>query len=231
MYRDVGLEEKDSLGEALIKIYEDKKDTFIILIDEYDVLIREQVPQELFDEFLGFLNGLFKSDTLRPAISLAYLNGILPIVRDKIQSRLNNFQEYTFLNAGRFAEYVGFTDEEVKGLCKQYDIDYEKCRHWYDGYSLNGYELYNPESVVKCLEEGYFEGYWSKTSSYQVISDRLKHNYKGIKDDVVRMLAGEHIRVNITSFLNTMESFITKDDVYTYLVHLGYLAYNREEGT
>ncbi len=124
MYRDVGLEEKDSLGEALIKIYEDKKDTFIILIDEYDVLIREQVPQELFDEFLGFLNGLFKSDTLRPAISLAYLTGILPIVRDKIQSKLNNFKEYTFLNPGKFSEYVGFTNNEVKELCEKYGVDY-----------------------------------------------------------------------------------------------------------
>ena len=95
MYRDVGLEEKDSLGEALIKIYENKKDTFIILIDEYDVLIREQVPQELFDEFLGFLNGLFKSDTLRPAISLAYLTGLL-----KVNYPMND--ESTLRDAGCF---------------------------------------------------------------------------------------------------------------------------------
>lgn len=256
-YPDVDFSEKDSLGEVLIKVYDSTKDTFIILIDEYDVLVREQVSQALFDEFLSFLNGLFKSDTLRPAISLAYITGILPVVkedspngeslnrskprgshdqrswaeRDKIQSKLNNFKEYTFLNAGKFSEYVGFTDDEVRKLCAQYEVDYEECRHWYDGYSLNGYELYNPESVVMCIEDGYFEGYWSKTSSYQVIAERLKYNYKGIRDDVVRMLAGESIDVNVTSFMNTMDSFITKDDVYTYLLHLGYLAYNRDEGT
>lgn len=227
-YPDVDFDEKDSLGEALIKVYDSTKDTFIILIDEYDVLVREQVSQALFDEFLSFLNGLFKSDTLRPAISLAYITGILPVVkedspngeslnrskprgshdqrswaeRDKIQSKLNNFKEYTFLNAGKFSEYVGFTDDEVRKLCAQYEVDYEECRHWYDGYSLNGYELYNPESVVMCIEDGYFEGYWSKTSSYQVIAERLKYNYKGIRDDV-----------------------------YTYLLYLGYFAYNREEGT
>ena len=207
-YPEVDFDEDDSLGEALIRVYAGTKETFIILIDEYDVLVRERVPQALFDEFLSFLNGLFKSDTLRPAISLAYITGILPVVRDKVQSKLNNFKEYTFLNAGKFSEYVGFTADEVRNLCEQYDVDYEECRHWYDGYELNGFEIYNPESVV-----------------------RLKYNYKGIKDDVVRMLAGESIDVNITSFMNTMDSFITKDDVYTYLLHLGYLAYNREDGT
>ncbi|MBQ9505410.1 MAG: AAA family ATPase [Lachnospiraceae bacterium] len=230
-YADISFEEKDSLGEALLKVYENTGDTFIILIDEYDVLVREQVPKELFDEYLSLLNGLFKSDTLRPAISLAYITGILPVVRDKVQSKLNNFREYTFLSAGRFAEYVGFTAEEVKELCQRYDVDYGECRNWYDGYTIGKYEIYNPESVVRCLDEGYFEGYWSKTSSYQVITERLKHNFKGIREDVVRMLAGEQVRVNVTSYMNTMDSFVTKDDVFTYLLHLGYLAYDREKGT
>ena len=48
-------------------------------MDEYDVLVRENVEQDLFNQYLDFLNGLFKSDTLRPAIALAYLTGILPI--------------------------------------------------------------------------------------------------------------------------------------------------------
>ncbi len=79
---------------------------------------------------------------------------------------------------------------------------------------MNGYELYNPESVVMCLEDGHFEGYWSKTSSYQVISDRLKHNYKGIKDDVVRML-GQDISVGrkvlrIRSFDDLSNGFIPR---------------------
>ncbi len=230
-YPDVDIPKSYSLGKSIQRVYERTGDTFIIIIDEYDVLVREQVSQKMFDEFLSLLNGLFKSNTLRPAISLAYITGILPVVRDKIQSKLNNFDEYTILSAGRFAEYVGFTSDEVKELCGKYGLDYEECRSWYDGYSLNGYEIYNPESVVKSIINRSFEGYWSKTSSYQVIAERLKYNYKGIRDDVVRMLAGESIDVNVTSFMNTMDSFITKDDVYTYLLHLGYLAYNREDGT
>lgn len=230
-YGDISIGEKDSLGETILKVYAATKDTFIILIDEYDVLVREQVSEKLFNEFLGFLNGLFKSDTIRPAISLAYLTGILPIVRDRIQSKLNNFDEYTMLDAGKFAEYVGFTSDEVQELCKSKSVDFKECRNWYDGYSQSGYEIYNPESVVKCITNSYFDSYWGKTSTYKVISDRLKQNFKGTRDCVIRMLAGESVDVNVTSYMNTMDSFETRNDIFTYLIHLGYLAYDRDTKT
>ena len=230
-YPNAGVLRNHSLGKSVQHVYEKTGDTFIIIIDEYDVMVREQVSRALFDEFLGMLNGLFKSNTLRPAISLAYLTGILPIVRDKIQSKLNNFDEYTVLNPGRFSEYAGFTADEVKSLCETYGVDYEECRCWYDGYQLNGYEIYNPESVVKCVRNKYFDSYWGKTSTYQVISDRLEQNFRGTKEGVIRMLAGESVDVNVTSYLNTMDSFASRNDVFTYLIHLGYLAYDRQTST
>ena len=75
------------------------------------------------------------------------------------------------------------------------------------------------------------ESFLSKTSTYQVITDRLKENYKGIKDDVVRMIAGESVKVDTGMYLNTMTDFVVKDDVLTYLIHLGYLAYNKDDKT
>ena len=219
----------DSLANNILKVYSDTGETFIILIDEYDVLVREQVPQTLFDEFLSFLNGLFKSSTLRPAISLAYLTGILPVVRDKIQSKLNNFEEYTILDAKELTEYVGFIPSEVEALCKEWGMDYEECRRWYDGYYQNGYEIYNPESVVKSMTGKKFSNYWGKTSSYRVINDRMEADFKGTKDAVIRMLSGEEVPVNVSQYLNTMDSFATLDDALTYLIHIGYLAYNEAE--
>ncbi len=221
----------DSLAESIMQVYSATGETFIILIDEYDVLVREQVPQALFDEFLSFLNGLFKSDTLRQAISLAYLTGILPIVRDKVQSKLNNFKEYTILDAKELTEFVGLIPEEVESLCREWGMDYEKCRSWYDGYYLNGYEIYNPESVVSCMQDKKFSNYWGKTSSYMVIGDRLEANFDGMKDAVVRMLSGENVPVNVTRYMNTMDSFKSRNDAFTYLIHVGYLAYNEEDET
>ena len=130
-FPEVEFEEEDSLAQCILRVYAAKKETFILLIDEYDVLVREtNVPKTLFDEYLSFLNGLFKSDTLWPAVSLAYLTGILPVVRDKVQSKLNNFEEYTILDADELAEFTGFTDADVQRMCEKYGISFEECRRW-----------------------------------------------------------------------------------------------------
>lgn len=203
----------------------------VIILDEYDVLVREQVDEELFANFLGFLNGLFKSDTMRPAIGLAYLTGILPVVRDKVQSKLNNFEEYTILDAMELAEFVGFTEPEVQTLCEKHDMDFEECRRWYDGYRQRGYDIYNPESVIKSIRHGEFDNYWSMTSSYLVISDYIQRNFAGTRDAVIRMLAGESVDVDKGMFLNTLGDFRDRNEVFTYLMHLGYLAYRKEDKT
>lgn len=230
-FTQVKFAENENFADMLMRVYAETRETFIIIMDEYDVLVREQVSEKLFTEYLRFLNGLFKSDTLRPAISLAYLTGILPVVRDKIQSKLNNFEEYTILSAGALSEYVGFTAQESQNLCKEYGLNYEDCRRWYDGYHISGFEVYNPESVVKSMLRGEFGSYWGKTSTYEAISERIRMNFAGTKEDVVQMLAGESVDVNVTRFMNTMNSFKTKSDVFTYLIHLGYLAYDKDTGT
>jgi hypothetical protein len=230
-FTKVKFEPNDTIAKCMLRVYAATNETFVIILDEYDCLVRNNFGSQLFADYLEFLNGLFKSNTLRPAISLAYLTGILPVVRDRVQSKLNNFREYTILNAYELAEFVGFTEQEVKPLCKKYKVDFTKCKQEYDGYAQNGYEIYNPESVVMCMETKEFGNHWGKTSTYAVITDRLKHNYKGAKEDIIKMIAGENVPVNVTRYMNTMTDFHTKDDVFTYLIHLGYLAYNKEGST
>ena len=105
-YPDVEIGDDLSLAQTILRIFEATGETFVVLIDEYDVLVREQVSEALFATYLSFLNGLFKSNTVRQAISLAYITGILPIVRDRVQSKLNNFEEYTIIDAMELAEYI-----------------------------------------------------------------------------------------------------------------------------
>ena len=228
-FQTIQLDDDDSIAQCILKIYSATGETFVIIIDEYDVLVREQVSEKLFSEYLGFLNGLFKSNTLRPAIALAYLTGILPVVRDKVQSKLNNFEEYTMIDADELSEYVGFTSDEVKLLCEKYGVNFAECKRWYDGYNLRGIEIYNPESVIKSVQKREFSNYWNKTSSYEVISDRISRNFAGTKDDVIKMLSGESVDVDVYMYLNTINSFRNKSDIFTYLIHLGYLAYDRKE--
>lgn len=193
------------------------------------MLIREQVGDDEFKPYLGFLNSLFKNAELKPAITLAYLTGILPIMKGMVQSKLNTFDEYNMLRIGSFAEYTGFTTEEAKSLCERYGRDFELCKSWYDGYELEGFEIYNPQTVIKACVTGKFISYWSKTSSYKVVAEKIRMNFAGTKEDVITMMSGERVDVNVEKYDNTMTGFDSKDDVFTYLIHLGYLAYDEKE--
>ena len=149
------------------------------------MLVREQVYGEEFDNYLAFLISLFKNSGLKPAIALAYITGILPIIKDKIQSKLNTFKQYTMIDSGIFSGYIGFTSEEVKELCKKYGCSFTECKAWYDGYKLGEYEIYNPEAVMQAVQNKSFKSYWSSTSTYEIISDKLQMNFDGVRDDVM----------------------------------------------
>lgn len=232
-YPKIEIDENDSIATNIIKIWSETYHTFVIILDEYDVLVRASVEgnisEKLFNSYLNFLNGLFKSNTVRPAIALAYLTGILPIVREKIQSKLNNFDEYTMIRPGKLAEFIGFTEDEVKSLCEEYDVDFAECKRWYDGYRLKNFDIYNPRSVVMAIEEKEFASYWSATSTFEVISDYIGMNFDGTKEAVIKMISGGRADVDVTSFKNTMTDFKCADDVFTYLIHLGYLSYDPAE--
>ena len=231
-FPEIEFEEKSSLARCIKEVYAETGEKFVIIIDEYDVLIREQVPQSLFDSYLSFLNGLFKDTAIRPAIALAYITGIIPIVRDKVQSKLNEFTEYTMLDAAQFAPHVGFTAEETKALCEQYGCDFAEFQRWYDGYKLSDeVSLFNPKSVTSSISRKRMGSYWSATGSFEALKDYILMDFEGIRQDVVTMISGDSVEVDVGSFLNTLDKFESKDDVFTYLIHLGYLNYNFEEKT
>lgn len=74
---------------------------FIVIIDEWDVLIRDEANnQSVQEEYINFLRGLFKGSSATRYIALAYLTGILPIKKLKTQSALNNFEEFTMISPG-----------------------------------------------------------------------------------------------------------------------------------
>ena len=217
------------LAEALAFINEKTGRKFIVIIDEWDVLIRDEALNHAVQtEYIEFLRGLFKGAEATKYISLAYLTGILPIKKLKTQSALNNFDEFTMLAPDNFAPYIGFTEAEVRKLCEQYGKSFEDVTRWYDGYLLGEEHVYNPKAVVSYMLRGIFRSYWSQTGTYESIVPLLNMNFDGLKTAILTMLSGEPYRVKTKSYQNDMVTFKNKDDVLTVLIHLGYLAYNQQ---
>ena len=227
-YPEIDFPEGTNIALAMSLVNASTGHKFVVIIDEWDVLIRDELKKTAVqEEYINFLRGMFKGTEPTKYLALAYLTGILPIKVEKTQSALNNFDEYTMLSAGPLSQYIGFTDAEVRELCKQYAVDYEAVRHWYDGYRMGGYEIYNPKAVVSVMLRKEFQSYWSQTSTYQAITPLLNMDFDGLRAAVIEMLGGAAVPVNTKSFHNDMVTFTGKDDVLTLLIHLGYLAYNQ----
>ena len=226
-YNDT-LDYSQDLYLLIQEIYEITDTQFVIIIDEWDCVIRNSDNKELVHEYLQFLHSLFKSEESKSFLALAYITGILPIKKIKDESALNNFSEYTMLKSSPITKYYGFTEDEVKELCKRFDMDFESTKAWYNGYLIDGIHMYNPNSVSMAIERNDFDSYWRNTSSFASINTFITMNYAGLKDDIMKMLAGGKVMVNPNTFQNDFSTIASKDDALTALIHLGYLGYDAD---
>lgn len=224
-------ENENVLPRALGEIYTRTGEQFIVIIDEWDCLFREDKENEAIQtEYVNFLRGMFKGGSADAFIKLAYITGILPIKKYGTQSALNNFDEFTMVEPFSLAEYVGFTEGEVKALCERYKMDFEECKRWYDGYSFDDvHSVYSPNSVINAVTKRKFGSYWTKTETYESLRFYIDTNFDEVRTAIIAMLSGEMIEIDPETFQNDMVNIHNRDDVLTLLVHLGYLAYNGNE--
>ena len=128
-YPEVNLVENSTIYGAMARINTVLGKQFIVIIDEWDVLIRDEAHNQAAQEmYIDFLRNMFKGIEASKYIALAYLTGILPIKKLKTQSALNNFTQFTMLNAGPLTPYIGFNEDEVIDLCEKYEIDFDGLR-------------------------------------------------------------------------------------------------------
>ncbi len=209
---------------------------FVIIIDEWDCVMRRVADWDQQKMYLDFLRDWLKD---QPYAALAYMTGILPIKKYGEHSTLNMFREYSMVDSAQISDCFGFTDQEVRMLSEKYHQDFSKMQEWYDGYRLSAgaesqkkeYSIYSPNSIVEAIRRGQYAGYWSQTETYEALKEYIQMNMDGLRDAVVSMLSGECVKINTRHFQNDMNTFDTKDDVLTLLVHLGYLSYHQDTET
>ncbi len=77
---------------VLMSVYQKTGIPFVIIIDEWDCVIRNSHDKNLVHKYLQFLHSLFKSEESKSFLALAYITGILPIKKIVDESALNNIQ-------------------------------------------------------------------------------------------------------------------------------------------
>lgn len=226
------LEASESFSSTLINAAALAGNQFIMIIDEWDALIREAKNNpRAQQDYLKFLRSLFKNSSATSQIfAAAYMTGILPIKKDGSQSAMSDFKEFSFLDPGEYAAFTGFTEEEVRSICDACHMDFDEAKNWYDGYSFDTvHSVYNPYSVMNAMTSGKFRSYWKKTSAAEALLTYIDMDEEGLQDDIAKLISGEVIEVDTEGFENDFETFKSKDDVLTLMIHLGYLSYSEEE--
>lgn len=247
-YPDVDYFDTDDLIQSMADVYAEKGRQFIIIIDEWDAVFREKKEDTEGQTFyLDFLRDWLKD---KDYVALAYMTGILPIKKYGRHSALNMFDEYSIVAPMQLAEYTGFTEEEVKKLCRAYGRSYDRMKEWYDGYEVSDiippdpnyevqkatgrekeakrYSIYSPLSVVHAVSTGVIQNYWNKTENYEALAGYIRMNYDGLKDAVALLMDGGRVAVDISTYQNDMTSFHGRDDILALLINLGYLTYDLE---
>ena len=238
-FPDVEYKDNSDLMDVLSSIHQSTGEQFFFIIDEWDAICREFTDRQkmkgdpetitptILDEYVMLLRRLFKTQDSDEVFAGAYLTGILPIKRYNTESAMNNFCEYSMIRPGKMSSALGFTHEEVEAIIKNHEMDMAEMELWYDGYRIGkASRMFNPYSVMRAISNEEYRSYWTTTGAYDSVVTYIQMNFEGLKDDIIRMLAGEHVYVNTSKFMNDMSIVRSKNDVLTVLIHLGYLAYD-----
>ena len=213
------------LSKLLYKHYGKKT---VILIDEYDVPLDKAFQHGYYREMVALMRTMFgKALKTNDALQFAVLTGCLRVSKESIFTGLNNFKILSITDT-RFEEQFGFTDEEVKELLTYYHVEnrFSETKEWYDGYrAAAGDYLYNPRSVVCALRDNQLANYWTSSGTYDSIFNYIKGNIADVRNDLVLMVAGEHVPAKMQQYAATANALHTKDQIYSAMVVYGLLTY------
>ena len=211
-----------------LEIYYGKKT--IILIDEYDVPLENAFTQNFYNEMISFIRSLFESAfKTNSSLEFAVITGCLRISRESIFTGLNNLKVISILDE-KYAEYFGFTPDEVQRLCDYYGLShkYDTIQEWYNGYIFGSINVYNPWSVIQFVddlrenEDWYPRSYWANTSSNTIVRNLIDMADDSVKSELERLIDGGTVEKPVHEDITYGEVYENMDNLWNFMFFTGY---------
>ena len=217
-----------TLSDILAKYY---KKNVIILIDEYDVPLENAYHEGFYDDMTNLIRSCFESALkTNPSLEFAVLTGCLRVSRESIFTGLNNLKTYS-ITKNKFSQYFGFTQEEMQEILQTFSLEQYAgtIAKWYDGYRFGLTEIYNPWSVLNCIDS-YLqndmvacEPYWSNTSSNRIVKRLIEESNERTKSMVEELINGTPIHTQIFEDVTYGTIDVNQDYIWSFLLFTGYL--------
>lgn len=211
------------LSDYLQKKFDQKP---IILIDEYDTPIQTAYLKKYYDDMVSLMRSIFGAALKdNPNYKKAVITGITRVAQESLFSGINNITIYSVLRE-KYGQYFGFTEEEVLKLSAQgrQTAPIELIREWYNGYQIGQYTLYNPWSIVNCLDNNEpLTSYWVHTSSNDLLALLIKNARPTVKQQLEELLQGKTITQPISENLIFKDLEKKEAALWSLLLYTGYL--------
>jgi len=212
------------LSKCLQKVYQK-------LIDEYDVPLENAYHEGSYDDMTNLIRSCFESALkTNPSLEFAVLTGCLRVSRESIFTGLNNLKTYS-ITKNKFSQYFGFTQAEMQEILQTFSLEQYAgtIAKWYDGYRFGLTEIYNPWSVLNCIDS-YLqndmvacEPYWSNTSSNRIVKRLIEESNERTKSMVEELINGTPIHTQIFEDVTYGTIDVNQDYIWSFLLFTGYL--------
>lgn len=215
-----------TLSQLLYKHY-DKKAVYI-LVDEYDTSLNYAYSSDFMDDMTAFMKNLLgmalKGNSY---LEKGVMTGILRISKDSMLSDLNNVKVFSVVD-DRYAQHFGFKEQEVCDLFSQCGLaqNLEKVRQYYNGYCVGDVMLYNPWSIINCIDgRGKLIAYWVNTASDEVLKELLLRSAPTLKEQFQNLLLNPESVVDtpVSEAIRFDELETDDSALWSLLLAMGYL--------
>lgn len=212
------------LSNALSKYYGRNA---IIFIDEYDMPLEDAYLCGYYNDMVSFIRTLFESALkTNQYLQFSVITGSLHILNESIFSAINNI-EINSIRSKEYAQFFGFTDEEINELIAYYKLDGKKSElsNWYGGYRFGNVSVYNPWSVLHQIKQWSLDydtppqSLWKDMSYNDLINACLPSMIQNLKD----LLSDKEV---YSTIYNSISFDGLKNDsasLYTLMYYIGYL--------
>lgn len=228
---------QDHLKDLIIALYQ--RGPVVIIIDEYDKPILDNIVEiEKAQEIRNVLKDFYSIiKELSNFTRFIFVTGVTKFSKVSIFSGFNNLQDISM--SEKAATIAGYTKKDLetyledritfiaKKLKKSVDDIMDELTRYYDGYffELHGKPVYNPFSILNCLDEGKFHSYWFASGTPTFLLDLIKKNdYDVIQTDSVNIAATDfdvcdvdRLKLSVLLFQSgylTLKSFDSESDNY-----------------
>ena len=222
---------KFSLKKISELLYQHYGQKTIVLIDEYDVPLDKAFQHGYYREMVALIRGLFgEALKTNDFLQFAVLTGCLRVSKESIFTGLNNFKVYSADDV-RYDEEFGFTNEEVKKLLEDYNLQkhFTEVKEWYDGYRFGNADIYCPWDVINYVDDLVSEAksqpkaYWINSSGNDLVKRFIDMADKTTKDEIEQLIVGEAVEKRIRLDLTYDEIDNSIDNLWSVLFTTGYL--------